>query len=70
MLVTSLANIFFYYLSVFFFILFMVSFAVQKVLCLIRVPFVYFCFYFHDCRRWIQKDTAVIYIKECSVFSS
>ena len=36
MLVTSLANIFFYYLSVFFPILFMVSFAVQKLLCLIR----------------------------------
>ena len=35
-----------------------------------QVPFVYFCFYFHYSRRWIQKDTAVIYIKECSMFSS
>ena len=30
-----------------------------------------FCFYFHYSRRWIQKDTAVINVNECSaVFSS
>ena len=27
------------------------------------VPFVYFCFYFHYSRRWIQKDIAVVYVK-------
>ena len=26
------------------------------------VPFVYFCFYFHFSRRWIEKDLAVIYV--------
>ena len=26
-----------------------------------KVPFV--CFYFHYCRRWIQKDIAAIYVK-------
>ena len=34
------------------------------------VPIVYFCFYFHYSKRWIQKDIAVIYVKERSVFSS
>ena len=33
-------------------------------------PFVDFCFYFHDCRRWIQNDIAVIHVRECSMFSS
>ena len=33
------------------------------------VPFVYFClFYFHYSRRWIKKDLAVIYVKECSSY--
>ena len=37
-----------------------------------EVPFVYFCLYFHYCRRWIKKDIAAIYVKECTayVFSS
>ena len=34
-----------------------------------QVPFI-FCFYFHYSRRWIIKDLAVIYVKECSVYSS
>ena len=29
------------------------------------VPFVYFCFYLHYSRRHIQKNIAVIYVKEC-----
>ena len=34
------------------------------------VPFVYFCFYFHYSRRWIKKDLAVVYVKECSAHVS
>ena len=30
------------------------------------VPFV--CFYFCYSRRWIKKDLAVIYVKECSSY--
>ena len=33
-----------------------------------KPPFVYFCFYFHYSRRWIKKDLAVIYVKECSSY--
>ena len=29
------------------------------------VPLVYFCFYFHYSRRWVKKDLAVVYVKEC-----
>ena len=36
--------------------------------------FVYFCFYCHYSRRWIQEDIAVVYVRECfgvwPVFSS
>ena len=46
----------------------MVSFAVEKVLSLIRSHLFYFCFYFHYSRGWIQKDIAVIYVKECSAY--
>ena len=53
------------------FVLFMVSFAVQKLLSLIKVPFVCFCFYFHWSRQWIKKDLAEIYVKDCfPMFSS
>ena len=44
-------------------ILFIVSFALQKLLGF-KVPFVYFCFYFHYSRRWAKEDLAVIYVKE------
>jgi len=37
------------------FILFMVSFAMQKLLNLIRTLFVYFCFYSHYSGRWDPK---------------
>ena len=29
-------------------------------------PLVYFCVCFHYSRRWVRKDLAVIYVKECS----
>ena len=50
------------------FILLIVSFAVQKLLSLIQVPLVYFCFYFHYSRRWVIEDLALIYVIKCSVY--
>ena len=35
-----------------------------------EVSLVYFCFCFHYSGRWIKKDVAVIYVRECSMFSS
>ena len=29
---------------------------------------VYFCFYFHYCRRWVIEDLAVIYVRERSAY--
>ena len=49
--VALFANIFFYSEGCLF-ALFMVSFAVQKLL-FHYVSFVYFCFYFHYSRRWV-----------------
>jgi len=47
--------------------LFMVSFAVQKLLSLIKSHLlVFFFFNFHYSRRWITQNLAVIYVKECS----
>ena len=46
------------------FVLFMVSFAVQKL----WASFLCFCFYFRYSRRWIENDLAVIYVRECSAF--
>ena len=43
----------------------MVSFAMQKLLSFIGSHLLYFCFYFHYSRRWVKKDLAVIYVKEC-----
>ena len=43
-------------------VLFMVSFAVQKLLSLINSQFVYFCFYFFHSGRWVKKDVAVVYV--------
>ena len=45
----------------------MVYFAVQKLLSLIRSR-LFVCFYFRYSRRWIDKDSAVIYGRE-PVFS-
>ena len=51
------------------FILFMVSFVVQELLSFIRSHlFFCFCFCFHFLRKWVQKDLAVIYVTECSVY--
>ena len=33
-----------------------------------QVPCIYFCFYFHYSRRWIQKDIAAMYVKECLTY--
>ena len=52
------------------FLLFVVSFALQKIL-FHYVPFVYFWFYFHSSRKWIKKDLAVIMSKSVlPMFSS
>ena len=50
------------------FTLFIVSFAVQKLLSLIKIPLVYFCFYFHYSRRWVIEDLAMIYVIQCCVY--
>uniref|UniRef100_A0A5G2QQ29 Uncharacterized protein n=1 Tax=Sus scrofa TaxID=9823 RepID=A0A5G2QQ29_PIG len=52
MLVTLFANIFSYSVGCLF-ILFMVSFAMENFLNLIRPHVFNFCFYFHYSRRWI-----------------
>ena len=69
MLVTSFANIFSQSLDCLF-ILFIIFFAVQKLLSV--SGFQVFSFvYFHFSGRWIEKDVIVIYVREClPVFSS
>ena len=66
LLVISFANISSHSIGCLF-ILFMVFFDVQKLLCLIRSCMFTF-FYFYDYRGWIQKGIAVIYVKECSSY--
>ena len=44
----------------------MISFTVQKLLSLIKSYLLISVFIF--IRRWIQKDTAAIYVKECSAY--
>ena len=64
--VASFANLFFYSGSCLF-ILFMVSFAVQKLLSLIGSICLFLCFFFfcfHYSWKWIEKDIAAIYIKK------
>ena len=39
-----------------------------KVFKFNQVPLVYFCFYFHYCRRWVIEDLALIYVIECSAY--
>ena len=48
------------------FTLLIVSFAVQKLLSLIKSHLFTFVFYFHYCRRWVIEDLALIYVIECS----
>ena len=53
------------------FILFIVSFAVQKLLSFITSHlfiYLFIYFYFHYSRRLVQIDLAVIYVKECSSY--
>ena len=52
------------------FILLMISFSVQKLLSLIRAHLFIFVSISFTLVRWIEKDTAAIYVRECSVFSS
>ena len=52
------------------FTLLIVSFAVQKLVSLIRVSLVYFCFHFCYSRRWVIEVLALIYLINCSMFSS
>ena len=49
------------------FTLLIVSFAVQKLLSLIRSHLLV-CFYFHYSRRWVIADLALIYVIECSAY--
>ena len=53
-----------------FFTLFIVSFAVQKPLSLIRSLVYLFFFYFHYSRRWVKEDLILIYFIECSAYVS
>ena len=46
----------------------MISFAVQKLLSLIRSHLSIFVFNFYYFRRWIQKYIAAIYVKENSAY--
>ena len=34
-----------------------------------EVPFIYFCFIFHDSKRWVKRKLAAFYVKVCSAFS-
>ena len=51
------------------FTLFVVSFAVQKLLRLISSKF-FMLFFFHYIRRWVIEDLALIYVIECSAMFS
>ena len=62
LLVASFANIFFHNVGCLF-VLFMVSFAMQKLLSLIRSNLFIFVYFFHYYRRWIQNDIAMIYVR-------
>ena len=68
MLVTSFANIFSQSVG-FLFILFIVSFDVQKLLSLVGLHLFIFVF-FHYSERWIKKAIAMIYINLDSILES
>ena len=50
------------------FTLFLVSFAVQKLLSLIRSHLSTFVFISNYSRRWVIEDLALIYVIECSAY--
>ena len=52
------------------FTLLIVSFAVQKLLTLIRSHMLTFVFIFDYSRRWIIEDLTLIYVIECSAYVS
>ena len=67
LLVALFANILSYSINcLFFFFFFIISFAVQKLLSLIRSHLFVFVFMFYYPRKWIRKDLATIYVKECA----
>ena len=33
-----------------------------------QVPFIYFCFIFHDSKRWVKEKLAAFYVKVYSAF--
>ena len=41
----------------------------EKAFKINQVPLVYFCFYFHDSRRWAMEDFALIYVISCSTYA-
>ena len=66
--VTLFANIFSQSIGCYIFVLFMVSFAVQKLLSLLNSNYVYFCFYFCYSSRLIKNNLIVIYVRLCSAY--
>ena len=50
------------------FILFIVSSTVQRFLSLSGSHLFIFCFYFHCSGRWIEEETATIYVRQCSAY--
>ena len=50
------------------FVLFTISFAVQKLLSLLRSHLFMFFLNFRFSRRWVRKDLAVIDVIECSAY--
>ena len=66
LLVTLFVKIFSYSVGCLCFL--MVSFAVQKLVSLIRCPLFIFVFIFFILGNVSQKDTAVIYVRECLAY--
>ena len=66
--IASFANIFSHSVGCLFSLFIVVSFAIQKLLSLIRSHLFYFCFYVHYSRRPVQKDISAIYVKQCSAY--
>ena len=50
------------------FTLLIFSFAVQKLLSLVRSHLFQVCFYFCYSRRWVIEDLVLIYVIECSAY--
>ena len=67
--VVSFANIFSHSEGCLF-VLFMVSLAVQKLLSLIKSHLFIFVFISVTLKRWVKKDFAVVYVKECFSYVS